>query len=343
MFNKSVYEHITRRRGCSKCLKEETRQAYQEKFIKDAKAVHGNKYDYSEVVYVGKNVNVAIRCSLHGVFDMRPGNHLIGQNCPMCSNNGFLTTDRFIYKATQRYGTKFDYSKTNYSRSGVPVIITCRVHGDFTQTPYGHLDTRTKEHCPKCSPKSIRTYDDFVEAAKKVHGDKYDYSDVIYSNMHSRITIGCPIHGDFIQLAQSHLKRSGCRACRKSGYSAIALEWITSIMRNEGIHIQHAENGGEFSIFHEGRKIVVDGYCAETNTIYEFHGDFFHGNPERFSPNDVNPLTKMTYGELYQNTIEREAILIKLGYKVVTIWEKDYKRLVREKTYNPLPIPELDL
>ena len=71
-------------------------------------------------------------------------------------------------------------------------------------------------------------------------------------------------------------------------------------------------------------KYRVDGYDPNTNTIYEFNGDFWHGNPNRFDSNELNRVSKLTFGELYQKTLDKENKLKELGYNVISIWETDF-------------------
>ena len=108
------------------------------------------------------------------------------------------------------------------------------------------------------------------------------------------------------------------------GYSVKCIKWLESIMEQEGIFIQHAGNIGEFKI--PGTRYKADGYCQENNTIYEFHGDCFHGNPDLFEDDDRPNFYKpeITAKELYNKTIERENKIINLGYNLVTTWENDY-------------------
>jgi hypothetical protein len=58
--------------------------------------------------------------------------------------------------------------------------------------------------------------------------------------------------------------------------------------------------------------------------VYEFHGSYFHGDPKIYNKDDINLLTKKTYGELYKNTIERELLIKNNGYNLITIWENYY-------------------
>ena len=101
-------------------------------------------------------------------------------------------------------------------------------------------------------------------------------------------------------------------------------------MKKQEVTIQHAEFGGEqrFSL-DNGRSISVDGWCEETNTVYEFHGDAFHGNPQVYEADQYsNPFRKdVSAGELYRKTMEREEHIISLGLNLVSIWESEWLEL----------------
>ncbi|MCK9369669.1 hypothetical protein M0R04_07155 [Candidatus Dojkabacteria bacterium] len=112
----------------------------------------------------------------------------------------------------------------------------------------------------------------------------------------------------------------------RSGYSSTCIEWLESIMKLDNIDIQHALNGGEFKI--PETLYSADGYCIETNTIYEFHGNCWHGNPEIYNGLDqCHPFSNKTAGELYQATIKREEKIRSLGYNLVVMWESDFDKL----------------
>lgn len=107
------------------------------------------------------------------------------------------------------------------------------------------------------------------------------------------------------------------------GFSRICVYWLEHTMKRDGIYIQHILNEGEYKI--PETRYRADGYCRETNTIYEFHGDRFHGNPKLFTSEELcHPYNDTTAGELYQNTIERETQIKELGYNLVVMWENDY-------------------
>ena len=127
----------------------------KDEFVNRARKVHGDKYDYSKVVYVNASTKVKIVCPTHGVFLQRPFAHFYGQGCPNCVKDNMWTTLRhkrttkeFIDEANKIHGSKYDYSKTDYTHSLEKVIITCPVHGDFLQYPFTHLKG---QGCPSCA------------------------------------------------------------------------------------------------------------------------------------------------------------------------------------------------
>ncbi len=111
--------------------------------------------------------------------------------------------------------------------------------------------------------------------------------------------------------------------CSKSqGYSKAEINWLISTEQKENIVIRNAlSENGQFKIAGVGK---VDGFCELTNTVYEFHGDFWHGNPLIYERDQINPVNKSTYGELYDKTIKREQKIRDLGYNLIIKWETDF-------------------
>ena len=165
-----------------------------EEFIKKAREIHGNKYDYSKTEYVDAKTKVCIICPEHGEFWQRAGSHLAGRGCNKCARPSY-DTDSFIKCAKQKHGDKYDYSKTKYVNTKTPVIITCPIHGDFKVTPNSHLDG---VGCRKCANKyngynGAYTTEEFVALAKKKYGDKFDYTktDLEHKDENGKITVTC--------------------------------------------------------------------------------------------------------------------------------------------------------
>ena len=190
----------------------------QDEVIRRFHKVHNDKYDYSLVEYVNYDTKVKIICPIHGVFEMTPSNHIQGQGCPKCKGR-YLTTKEIIDEFNKVHGDKYDYSKTVYNKMHEKITVICPEHGEFQITPSKH---RIGQGCPKCGTlkrAKNQSYDNesFIEILQKVHNGKYIYTKAtLNGNLHNRITITCPIHGDFEQIAQSHMNGHGCPKCQSS-------------------------------------------------------------------------------------------------------------------------------
>ena len=126
----------------------------------------------------------------------------------------YLTTEQFIEKAKQIHGNKYDYSKVEYVNNHTKVCIICPEHGEFWQTPNSHLNGNG---CSSCKGLKKLTTKEFIERAKQVHGNKYDYSKTIYVNKRTKVCIICPIHGEFYQTPHNHVyQKQGCPECGKN-------------------------------------------------------------------------------------------------------------------------------
>lgn len=127
-----------------------------------------------------------------------------------------LTTEEFIEKARLVHGDKYHYSKVEYVNSAINVIIVCTVHGEFQQRPGNHLSGKG---CMKCgvktsSAKRTKTPEEFIEAAKAVHKNKYKYVSESYKGIEKKLIVLCPAHGEFEQKASTHLSGHGCLKCQ---------------------------------------------------------------------------------------------------------------------------------
>ena len=185
-----------------------------EEFISKAREVHKDHYDYSKAVYCGALKKICVICPEHGEFWITPANHLSGQGCKICglierSKKRKKSIEQFIKESRTVHGDKYDYSKVKYHNIDKKVCIICPEHGEFWQTPYHHLNGCG---CPKCVGQG-KTTEDVVEEFKKIHGDKYDYSKVEYTNSLKKVCIICPEHGEFWQSPTNHLNGCGCPKC----------------------------------------------------------------------------------------------------------------------------------
>lgn len=182
------------------------------KFINKAKEKFGDRYDYQHINYINSSTKIKIVCKEHKItFNQSPSEHLRGKHsCNLCTRNPKVDTEFFISKARQIHGDKYDYSKTKYVNSYTMVDIICSIHGVFSTLPNNHYN----QNCPKCyNDVRLLTDNIFVQRAKNIHGDKYDYSLTNYKNSKDRIKIICPEHSEFEQIPNDHISGKGCPKC----------------------------------------------------------------------------------------------------------------------------------
>lgn len=116
-------------------------------YIQKFKEVHGDHYDYSQVVYNGQLEKVEIICQQHGKFLQTPNKHLGGQGCPYCSGNAKKSNQQCISDFIHQHGNTYDYSQVEYRSIRTKVKIICSEHGVFYQRPDDHMQGKG---CPKC-------------------------------------------------------------------------------------------------------------------------------------------------------------------------------------------------
>jgi hypothetical protein len=278
-----------------------------EKFIEKSLKIH-NKYNYSSVNYKNNKTKVKIVCKEHGIFEQTPNNHLLGQGCPKCDFSVKLNTNDFIKKCINIHKNKYDYSLVDYKNSNSMLHIICEKHGTFKQYAKNHL---AGYGCQICAGNKKPTTDEFIEKSNIVHNFRYDYSNTFYSKALSKVKIICREHGEFEQTPNKHLNGRGCQICGLK-YGIMENKWL------DDIGIKKSDRQIRINNY------IVDGIDREKNTIYEFNGDFWHGNPAIFDKNLINTVIGKKFGELYNNTLIKENCLKELGYNIISIWESDY-------------------
>jgi hypothetical protein len=223
VFRQTPSDHINQKSGCQKCKFDKLQMLAtktHDQFIKDALAVHGERYCYDKTSYELSSKEITITCLMHGDFKQLPSVHLTGSGCQQCANEDLAikfrkTTAEFITEASDIHQNRYDYSLVNYQTAHDKVKIICGKHGAFEQSAGGHLQGAG---CNQCAidgraDKQRKSRDKFIEEAKHVHGDHYDYSLTEYKNIDTPVDIICSVHGIFSQAPYSHLIGSGCIQC----------------------------------------------------------------------------------------------------------------------------------
>lgn len=251
-----------------------TKKLNIEHFIESSIKVHQDRYDYSMAIYCGSKIPLTIRCLVHGIFLQSPCNHYKGKGCPKCgdesgSNKRKSNTQDFIIKAQEIHKDKYSYHLTKYGKNNrEKVIITCKEHGDFKQSPGKHL---SGDGCRKCafikiSQSRQSNTKEFIEKAKVIHLDKYDYRFVNYENAKKPVIIICQQHGEFKQTPDCHLVGGGCPSC-KSSRGEIT---IASILNKYSLNYK---SQARFDSCKDKRPLPFD-FLVQTNKkfLIEFNG-----------------------------------------------------------------------
>ena len=257
------------------------------------KAVHGDRYDYSRVSFTTGHVKVTIGCGIHGDFEQSPYNHAAGVGCPSCARKlrGLKkrsSNDDFLKRLISIYGDKYDFSQMNFVKYAQKVKVICSVHGEFEILPVNLLKGRGCVHCgaerrgrynkdydvsPQSRVAARRIEEhakDFIDRCRKAHGDKYDYSHTVYAGMRKKITVVCPKHGEFDQVAFKHLGvGQGCPSC------------ATRVSKPETEIVDYLKSLG-VAVITQNRTLIkpaeLDIFLPEFNTAIEYNGLHWHAD-----------------------------------------------------------------
>jgi len=240
---------LMNRIGCNPCSRSESgrkRAMTQEEFILRAAEVHGGRYDYSRVVYINSQKHVTIVCPVHGEFPQKANQHLRGQGCRKCSNESIgdrckLTQEEFVSRL-EDLNSGYGLELVRYEGMGKAITLVCRNHGPFTARA-GNVLYR-KSGCPKCAGeltglRSRKPLSYYVEKSRAVHGDRFEYLGVEYRNSAAYLKVLCSEHGEFLQLAQDHIKGVGCSKCAVEIYDQAS--FINVAMRVHGSRYDYSQ------------------------------------------------------------------------------------------------------
>jgi hypothetical protein len=252
-----------------------------EEFILRARAIHGDRYDFSKTKYGSAHEQVTVTCKVHGDIQTRPANFLSGKGCRHCgrviaAESQANTTAGFIEVAKSKHGDRYDYSRTDYKGATRKVVIGCVAHGYFLQTPQNHLQNNG---CKQCGLEAraltrMMTNEEFIRRAKIIHGDRYSYSRVEYQGVFKKVEILCQDHGYFSQTPDRHLAGCGCSGCAAVGPSLPELELLDFVRT-----LDPDVEGSNRSVI---GNLELDIFSAKHRIAVEFHGLYYHS--DKFRP-----------------------------------------------------------
>lgn len=282
-------------------------------FIEKAKNIHGEKIDFSKTIYTGCQQKSTFICPIHGDFKSLPSNILKGHGCPKCGNRTSMTKEEFVEKAREVHGDKYDYSKVDNIKSSNKICIICPTHGEFWQNALKHLKGCG---CSLCSKNKKDTKESFIDKARKVHGNKYDYSKIEYINAKTKVCIICPKHGEFWQRPVSHLKGNCCPYCKESHLE----EEISLFLDKNNIQYEKQKKFGNIKY---KRCLPFDFYLPKYNVIIECQGEQHFEETNFFNDEKRFLKDKIKYDGCIKNNI-------KILYYTSL---KNYKKYFNKLTY----------
>lgn len=277
-FDQTPHAHIAGQ-GCKNCGHERgsaKQKSNKQEFLQKIYKIYGDEFDYSLYVYINAITKGIIICKKHGQFKQSPNAHLSKHGCDECGGTRKFTLNEFIEKANKKHNNRYDYSNFILINCHIKGFITCFIHGDFKQTPSEHLGGAG---CWSCGGSKKLTTDEFLIKAKKVHGDKYDYTLTVYGkNTSDKVIIICKKHGLFPQTPDCHLQGGGCSLCKN---------------KNEGIVWQFlTDNNIDFMYQYNvklpinKRQSKIDFYIISLNLFIEYNGDQ-HYEPVTFGGSNL--------------------------------------------------------
>lgn len=249
-----------------------------EKFQKKANLKHNNKYKdgYGDVVYISCFTPIRILCPEpdDGYFTQKPSDHLQGNGCQKCGRRSIQKSQRsspeyFLQRAYEVHGDRYEYPdiETSYVNAKTAITMICRKHGPYEQTPDDHLSGCG---CPDCGKETIIekatvwTQESFIAACKEKHQGFFEYSKTVFKGIHEKITVTCPVDGDFDQLAASHL-RHACDDCaiRERGKQR-------RLGKEKFVEMANELHGGKFDY----SKFEYTNYTSPSTIICPKDGEF---------------------------------------------------------------------
>ena len=295
------------------------RKLTTEEFIRKAKEIHGDKYDFSKVNYINAKEKVCIICHKkddmgqeHGEFYIRPCNVINGTGCPKCGNRFTYTREEWIAKANFVHSNKYDYSLIESTNGKAYGTIICPIHGQFKQQLGSHINGCG---CPKCNKGVPMTLEEFTIRANEIHHQYYDYSKFTYVNQKTKGIIICPRHGSFMQTPDIHLRGHGCPKCKSSKLESIVLNALNRC----GISYIYQSNVLKNDSF------VIDFYIKNTNLLIECQGEQ-HFVPVDFSRKNNMELAKSQFEKQIVSDIKKYETAKQNGFEVIYFTIPSYFR-----------------
>jgi hypothetical protein len=284
-FEAFCYKRNKNKQICPFCLEEEQSIV----LINKIKSVNEN-YEIKEINFNLKVVTLF--CNKHGIFKQFFSKIFSGHGCTECFKEFKnkrsesiplkISGYELLSKFKKMYNNCYTYQieDNNFYFKNQKIKIYCKTHGEFIQYIGKHLTGFECQLCSKIAGGHYST-ENFIKRAKKIHGDKYDYSKTECKKSHDDITIICKKHGEFKQKAYNHINGCDCLKC-STKESSKESEIIEFIKLNCNFNIITKDRSNIFEI---------DILIKDLNLAFEINGVFWHTEvyvPSNFHLNKTN-------------------------------------------------------
>ncbi|MEE1860208.1 hypothetical protein GE183_18045 [Acinetobacter baumannii] len=279
IFEQAVASHL-KGHGCARCSGRALPS--KDEIIQELYKTHHRKYSYEDLEVKGAKGKISINCPTHGPFKQSLYDHRTGHGCPKCKIENLkgvnaLSLTQAIEAFKSKHGDTYCYDRVVYINNRTKIIIVCKTHGEFLQTPNDH---QQGAGCPQCKIELISSIkrkgvSDLIETFKSIHKDTYDYSLINnYNNNKQKLKIICKQHGIFLQSANWHLRGVGCPVCGRQLSTIKKGDYIQLCNKYDGfshIYIIRCHNHEE-SFYKIGiaRRGVKDRYKDKARFPYEY-------------------------------------------------------------------------
>ena len=288
-----------RKSGCPEC-NIRTKPLTKTLFIKKAKEVHGDKYDYSLMDYKNNYTKIKIICPKHGAFEQNPTSHLQGCGCPKCAIEDTTISEEKFLLAVKNNNQYFTTWKDYCERKRIGTIekfrAICKMCGSEQMISYAHLKSKKQ---PKCC-RQLKAKEQYLKKAKIIHGDKYDYSLVDYKNNKTKVKIICPEHGVFEQSLINHIdNKCGCPICKESKGEKVIRIWLNK--NNIEFESQKSFDDCKYK-----KPLKYDFYIPSKNLLIEYNGEQhyeavnYFGGKKQFEINKKRDEAKSDYANKHK-------------------------------------------
>lgn len=316
----TIYGHIHCKNGCPSCS-HRIPWTY-DRFVEAIHNIHGSKYNYDKVdpkAILRKDTRVELRCNECG-YEWNPVIDVLinqGSGCPDCAGNAPWTYERFIKHANDTHGDKYDYSMVtpsdiNNKKSRIQLICN-ECNYSWESSVDNHINGR--RGCRNCSNRLPWNYESFIECSKRIHGFRFDYSEVNpndIKNGSSYISVICNnCHKSWVTSVTNHINgKYGCSICRQSKGEKECADVLTTLSIQFLIEMS-------IEAVPNKRYDFMFNYNGESYLL-EYDGK------QHFEPNDHFDRDIKTFEDRQKCDIIKTSGALNSGYKIIRI---DYTKL----------------